>query len=133
MTLVDTNILIDILSKDQDWNFWSHSALREQSQEGPLVVNEIVYAELAGRYAVQQALDAVIDRLELRLEWLPESALYIAGRTFKNYRRSGGTRTSILADFFIGAHASATQAPILTRDTARYRTYFPDVKLISPD
>ena len=133
MTLVDTNILIDILSTDQDWQLWSAAAMRRQSQNGPLVINEIVYAELAGRYATRQALDDVIDSLDLRFEWLPKPALYAAGQTFSNYRRSGGTRTSILADFFIGAHAAVSRIPILTRDTARYRTYFPDIELITPD
>jgi predicted nucleic acid-binding protein len=132
VTLIDTNILIDILSSDPNWQTWSASALRRQSQHGLLLINEIVYAELAGRYASQKALDAAIDELELHLEWLPKSALYIAGQTLSDYRRAGGTRTSILADFFIGAHAAATKIPILTRDTARYRSYFPDVELIAP-
>jgi predicted nucleic acid-binding protein len=133
MTLVDTNILIDIWTFDPKWQIWSALALRRQSQHGPLVINEIVYAELAGRYATQRALDEAVDDFELQFEWLPKSALHAAGRAFNAYRRIGGTRTSILADFFIGAHAVAVQAPILTRDTARFRTYFPDVKLISPD
>jgi predicted nucleic acid-binding protein len=132
MTLVDTNVLIDILTFDANWQVWSALALRRQSQHGPLVINEIVYAELAGRYATQQALERAVDDLELEFEWLPKSALHAAGRTFNDYRRSGGTRTSILADFFIGAHAAATQAPILTRDIKRYRTYFPNVALITP-
>jgi predicted nucleic acid-binding protein len=133
MTLIDTNVLIDVLTFDPKWQIWSALALRRQSQHGPLVINEIVYAELAGRYTTQQALDAAIDDFELEFEWLPKSALHAAGRAFSAYRRKGGTRTSILADFFIGAHAAAAQAPILTRDTGRYRTYFPSVQLISPD
>lgn len=132
MTLVDTNILIDILSADPHWEIWSAMALRRQSEHGPIVINEIIYAELAARYETREALDEVIDRLELTFEWLPMSALHAAGRTFHGYRRSGGVRTSILADFFIGAHAAAARAPVLTRDTKRYRTHFPDVELISP-
>ncbi|MDB5502091.1 MAG: PilT protein-like [Tardiphaga sp.] len=132
MTLVDTNILIDILSTNQSWQLWSASALRQQSRHGRLLINEIVYAELAGRYPTQPALDEVVASLDLDLEWMPRSALHVAGQTFSNYRRSGGTRTSILADFFIGAHAAVAQVPILTRDTARYRTHFPDVELIAP-
>jgi hypothetical protein len=99
MTLVDTNILIDILSTDPNWQLWSASALRRQSQHGALLINEIVYAELSGRYTSRQALDTAIDELELDFEWLPKPALYIAGQTFGNYRRAGGIRTSILADF----------------------------------
>ncbi|KIZ38814.1 MULTISPECIES: type II toxin-antitoxin system VapC family toxin [Rhodopseudomonas] len=132
MTLVDTNILIDILSADRNWQLWSAAALRQQSLHGLLLINEIVYAELSARYTSQQKLDAAIDLLDLHFEWLPKSALYIAGQTFNDYRRSGGIRTSILADFFIGAHAAAGKVPILTRDTGRYRRYFPDVELIAP-
>lgn len=133
MTLIDTNILIDILSADQSWQVWSAMALRQQSEHGSLLINEIIYAELASRYASQHALDRVIEELTLDFEWLPKSALYIAGRAFSDYRRAGGTRTSVLADFFIGAHAAAAGIPILTRDTGRYRSYFPEVELISPD
>jgi predicted nucleic acid-binding protein len=132
MTLIDTNVLIDILSTDQKWQLWSALALRQQSLYGALLINEIVYAELSGRYASQKALDTAIQELELQVEWLPKPALYIAGQTLANYRRAGGTRTSILADFFIGAHAAAARIPILTRDTGRYRSYFPDVELIAP-
>ncbi|ABD06628.1 PilT protein [Rhodopseudomonas palustris HaA2] len=133
MTLVDTNVLIDILSMDQTWQLWSTKALRQQSQHGPLLINEIIYAELASRYASQSALDAVVENLDLDFEWLSKPALHIAGRVFSDYRRAGGVRTSILADFFIGAHASAAGIPILTRDTGRYHSYFPDVALITPD
>ena len=132
MTLVDTNVLIDILSSDTTWETWSATALRQRSGYGPLVINEIVYAELAGRYSTQQALDSIVERLDLHFEWLPKSALHLAGQTFTKYRRSGGTRSSILADFFIGAHAAIIQFPIITRDTKRYRTHFPDVELIAP-
>ncbi|MEH2482981.1 putative nucleic acid-binding protein [Nitrobacteraceae bacterium AZCC 2146] len=132
MTLVDTNVLIDVLSSDRDWQSWSSAAMERQSLDGPLVINEIVYAELAGRYPTQQVLDVVVEKLGLHFEWLPKSALYLAGRTFADYRRSGGVRTSTLADFFIGAHAVMAKMPILTRDIRRYRTYFPDVELITP-
>jgi predicted nucleic acid-binding protein len=133
MTLVDTNVLIDILSSDTTWGSWSATALRQKSGHGPLVIHEIVYAELTGRYSTQQALDSIVERLDLHFEWLPKSALHLAGQTFTNYRRSGGTRSSILADFFIGAHAAVMQLPIVTRDTKRYRTHFPDVELIAPN
>ncbi|NEW85750.1 MULTISPECIES: type II toxin-antitoxin system VapC family toxin [Rhodopseudomonas] len=133
MTLVDTNVLIDILTVDRTWQPWSAAALRQQSLHGALLINEIIYAELSSRYSTQKALDAVVHTLGLDLEWLPKTALYIAGRTFSDYRRAGGTRTSVLADFFIGAHAAAAGLPILTRDTGRYRSYFPDVTLITPD
>ena len=132
MTLVDTNVLIDILASDPTWETWSATALRQRTGYGPLLINEIVYAELAGRYSTQQALDDIVESLELQFAWLPKSALHLAGQTFTHYRRSGGTRSSILADFFIGAHAAMTKLPIVTRDTKRYRTHFPDVELIAP-
>jgi predicted nucleic acid-binding protein len=133
VTLADTNILIDILSADPDWKPWSARELEKQSATGPVVINEIVYAELAGHYGSQQQLDEIVKGLQLQFEWLPKSALFLAGRAFREYRRAGGPRTSILADFFIGAHATVAQIPILTRDARRYRTYFPDVELIAPD
>jgi predicted nucleic acid-binding protein len=132
VTLVDTNVLIDILSNDPNWRAWSEARLVERSVEGPLVINEIVYAELAARFATQGQLDAEISDLDVALQRIPESALFLAGRAFERYRRSGGTRTGVLPDFFIGAHAQVTQRPLLTRDTGRYLTYFPNVELIAP-
>lgn len=132
MTLVDTNVLIDILLGDPKWQVWSALALQQQSLHGPIVINEIVYAELSGKYTTQSALDDIVDEMELQFEWLPRPALHVAGRTFNSYRRSGGTRNSILPDFFIGSHAVVTECPILTRDTGRYRTHFPNVQLITP-
>jgi predicted nucleic acid-binding protein len=132
MTLVDTSILVDILSEDPNWLSWSLAALDKQSLAGPLLINEIVYAELGARYTSQQALEVAIGKFDLQFEWLPKSAPYLAGRAFRGYRRSGGLRTSILADFFIGAHADVASIPILTRDARRYRTYFRDVELITP-
>nr|WP_210313556.1 type II toxin-antitoxin system VapC family toxin [Rhodopseudomonas rhenobacensis] len=131
--MVDTNVLIDILTADQGWRSWSATAIEKQSQRGPVVINEIVYAELSDRYSSQQHLDGVVEGLQLQFEWLPKAALYLAGQTFRNYRRAGGPRSSILADFFIGAHAVAAGLPILTRDIRRYRSYFPDVELIAPE
>jgi predicted nucleic acid-binding protein len=132
VTLVDTNIVIDILSSDPNWRGWSEARLVERSVQGPLVINEIVYAELAARFATQEQLDKEISGLDLTLERMPKSALFSAGRAFERYRRSGGTRAGVLPDFFIGAHAEITQWPLLTRDTGRYLTYFPNVELITP-
>ena len=131
MILVDTNVLIDILSRDENWYCWSKAALVARSIEG-LLINEIVYAELAPRYESERTLDDAIAEFDLAFERAPKSALYAAGRTFDAYRRRGGTRTSLLPDFFIGAHAAAAGIPILTRYARRYQTYFPDVALIAP-
>lgn len=132
MILVDTNVLIDVLSTDSKWQSWSLDAMARKSSEGPLLINESVYAELAARYAKQQYVDAVVDRLELRFAHLSRQALYRAGQAFQAYRAAGGPRTSILSDFFIGAHADVVQIPILTRDARRYRSYFPNVELMTP-
>ncbi len=133
MILVDTNILIDVLSTNSNWQSWSLDAMERESLSGSLLINDIVYAELAARYLSQENVDAVVERLELRFEHLSRPALYLAGRAFAAYRAAGGPRTSILSDFFIGAHADVAELTILTRDVRRYRTYFPNVALIAPD
>jgi predicted nucleic acid-binding protein len=129
VTLVDTNVLIDILSDDPNWRPWSRDRLKERSALGPLLINEVVYAELSLRFAAEELLDDAILDLNVVLERSPKSALFLAGKAFEQYRRAGGARTGVLPDLFIGAHV---QLPILTRDVRRYRTYFPTVKLIAP-
>lgn len=91
------------------------------------------YAELSVRYARIEALDAFVDQAGLKLTPLPRTALFLAGKVFTRYRRGGGTRTGVLPDFFIGAHAAIQNLPLLTRDVARYRSYFPTVTLITPE
>lgn len=132
MTLVDSNVLIDVLAPDGDWEFWSIAALQRRSAIGDLLINEIVYAEISARYDSHSMVDAVIADLGVRFERIPVIALHTAGRVFNAYRKRGGTRTSLLPDFFIGAHAAATRIAILTRDTRRYQTHFPEVTLIAP-
>lgn len=132
MTLVDTNVLIDILSNDPNWRTWSEERLAERSDEGALLINEIVYAELSSRFATQEQLDDAIQELNVALARSPMPALFLAGQAFDRYRRAGGTRSGVLPDLFIGAHAQVARLPILTRDIRRYRTYFPAVQLIAP-
>ena len=132
MTLVDTNVLLDVLTNDPTWLPWSVSNLRIRANSGPLLINEVIYAEMAGHVSTESELDAAVDELQVRLERTPKSALFLAGEIFRRYRRAGGVRTGVLADFFIGAHAQVIKSPILTRDVRRYRTYFPEVKLITP-
>ena len=132
MILIDTNVLIHILARNDIWYDWPKARLTELKADR-LHINDIVYAELAPYYSSEKALDDAIAELELILERIPKLALFNAGRVFRDYRRSGGTRTSILSDFFIGAHADVTGLTILTRDVRRYRTYFPNVALIAPD
>lgn len=133
MTLVDTNVLIDVLTSDPSWRRWSVAMLEQRSNLGALIITDIIYSELSSQFASDQSLDVAIADLGLVLEQIPKRALFLAGRTFERYRRRGGVRPNVLADFFIGAHAEVERLPILTRDVRRYRTYFPDVKLIAPE
>jgi hypothetical protein len=132
VTLVDTNVLLDILSADALWASWSLGQLLRRSTEGPLLINEVIYAELSIRIDTEPELDAIIADLNLDLERTPKRALFLAGKAFKRYRASGGTRTGVLPDFFIGAHAEVEVLTILTRDARRYAQYFPKVNVIAP-
>lgn len=131
MILVDTNVLLDVLTDDANWAEWSIVALRDHAKE-PLAINDIVYAELAGHAASERELDASLMPFNLALERTPKAALYLAGQVYARYRRAGGQRSGVLPDFLIGAHAQTAGLTILTRDVGRYRTYFPKVKLIAP-
>lgn len=133
MTLVDTNIIIDLVTRDPRWFDWSRHRLAEQSGAGLLTINEVTYAEVAVRIERQSDVELILSDLGLAMERAPKSALFLAGRTFGRYRAAGGPRSSVLPDFFIGAHAEVAGLPILTRDPRRYRTYFPKVRLIAPD
>lgn len=133
MTLVDTNILVDVLLSDEAWQAWSAHMLDQLAAQGPLFISDVVYAELSSRFDSEKQLESALADLDVAHLRIPVSALFAAGQAFQRYRRAGGPRLSILADFFIGAHAHVEGLPILTRDTRRYRTYFPDVELIAPD
>lgn len=133
MTLVDTNVLLDLVTDDPNWADWSVRQLEAASLTGPLFINDIIYAELAVRYERIEALEAFIEEAGLELVSMPRSALFLAGKVFTQYRRAGGSRTGVLPDFFIGAQAAVQKLPLLTRDVARYRTYFPKVQLIMPN
>lgn len=128
----DANIIIDIINNDVVWGEWSLAKLQECSANHDLVINHIIYAELAASYATTKELDEVIDAFDLRVVNMPKEAAFLAGKAFAQYRKSGGTKTNVLSDFFIGAHAQVIGVPILTRDVRRYRSYFPDVPLVAP-
>jgi len=133
MTLVDSNVLIDLLTTNREWIAWSAEWLERRAAAGPVYFNEIVYSELAVKSTNEADLDKALHDLGLRLNQIPKSALFLAGKVFGRYKSGGGTRGSNLPDFFIGAHARVAKLPILTRDTRRYRSYFPDVELIAPN
>jgi len=132
MLLVDTNVLVDVLENDPEWADWSIQQLRAQSQIHPLIINPIIYAELSLTFSAVEALDETLDNLGLTLKELPRPALFLAGKAFVRYRRQGGSKNNVLADFFIGAHAAVLGCPLLTRDARRYQAYFPSVELITP-
>lgn len=132
MTLVDSNVLLDLVTDDQDWAEWSIEQLEAASLRGPLLINDVVYAELSVRYSRIEDLDEFLDAAGLEIAAMPRPALFLAGKVFTRYRKSGGTRTGVLPDFFIGAHAAVSELPLLTRDVGRYQTYFPSLTLIMP-
>ena len=132
MTLIDTNILLDLLTNDPRWAAWSIQQLDAAALKGPLMINPVVYAELSVRFARIEDLDAVVDEMSLAMIAVPRPALFLAGKAFQRYRMAGGARTGVLPDFFIGAHAAVADLPLLTRDARRYQTYFPTVALVTP-
>lgn len=133
MTFIDTNVLVDWISDDPHWADWSISQMRLAALRGPLLINDIVYAELSARYDTKEHLDEFVEGFGLERLQPSSDALFLAGKAFIRYRRAGGPRTSVLPDFFIGAHAAVLDVPLLTRDQQRYRSYFPSLELIAPD
>jgi predicted nucleic acid-binding protein len=130
--LVDSNVLIDVATNDPVWSEWSQQQLTAAATVDELAINDVVYAELSLGYASVDELDQVIQYVAITLAPIPRAALFIAGRVFQRYRAAGGIRTGVLPDFFLGAHAAVAGVRLLTRDTRRYRTYFPELTLIAP-
>jgi len=132
MILVDTNVLLDIATNDPMWADWSMDNLDAAAVVGPVVVNGVIYSEFSVGYERIEDVDRLLAEVEIGWAEIPRDALFLAGKVFQAYRRQGGGRTGVLPDFFIGAHAAVSGATLLTRDVARYRTYFPRVRLIAP-
>lgn len=133
MTLVDTNVLLDIVTDDPRWAPWSAARLANLLTLDPVAINDVVYAELSVRFGRAEDVEATLDGVGIVVDPIPRDALFRAGKAFQAYRRAGGVRTGVLPDFFIGAHAMSRGWPLLTRDPGRYRTYFPTLALISPN
>jgi predicted nucleic acid-binding protein len=130
--LVDTNVLVDVFSRDPQWFEWSSQALSRCATLGPLAINPIIYAELAVGFSEIELLDAALpepDWLRLPLPW---AAGFLAGQCFREYRRRGGKKQSPLPDFYVGAHAAVDGLTVVTRDVSRFRTYFPRVEVVAP-
>jgi hypothetical protein len=133
MIFVDTNILVDVVTNNPEWQPWSQRQLEAAALRDRLVINSVVYAELSIGYEKIEEVDAVLATVKIAIAEIPRIALFVAGRAFKQHRGRGATRTRVLPDFFIGAHALVLDALLITRDAKRYRTYFPTLNLIAPN
>ncbi len=132
LVLVDSNVIIDVLTEDAEWFPWSSAALERAAESDVLVINPIIYSEVSVHFSRIEELDAALPKESFRRDPLPWQAGFLAGKSFLLYRQRGGARRSPLPDFYIGAHAALRDATLLTRDASRYRTYFPRLRLIAP-
>lgn len=132
MTCVDSNVLLDLIQAERAWLVWSRGQLDARAAEGPLLVNDVVYAEISVGFRRPEEVDAFLDGAGITVERTPGRALFLAARAHLDYRRRGGIRTGVLPDFFVGADAAIRGIPLLTRDPRRYRAYFPTLRLIAP-
>lgn len=130
--LVDSNVLLDIFTEDRHWLSWSSAALARAANDSRLIVNPIVYGEISIRFERIEELDEALPPTMFEREAIPYQAAFLAGKAFLAYRRRTGTKASPLPDFYVGAHAAIRGYRVLTRDVARYRTYFPKLSLIAP-
>jgi predicted nucleic acid-binding protein len=131
-TLVDANVLLDVLTEDPRWFGWSASALASAAERGPLIVNPLIYAEVSVRFSSIEDLEDALRPEDYLRAPLPWEAAFLAGKAFLRYRRSGGLKRSPLPDLYIGAHAAVARVDLLTRDPRRYRTYFPSLNVVAP-
>lgn len=132
-TLVDSNVLLDVMTLDPKWSAWSGETIARVADRERIVLNAIVYAEISVRFTRIEDLEDALPASIIEREAIPYEAAFLAGKAFAAYRNRGGARSSTLPDFFIGAHAAVAGHRLLTRDPKRYRTYFPSVSLIAPD
>jgi len=131
--MLDSNVLLDVLTEDPTWFGWSSRALEECAQDHILVINPIIYAEVSIGFDRMEDLDAALPGNLIERRPIPLEAAFLAGKCFLKYRGRGGQKQSTLPDFFIGAHAAVEKMTLVTRDASRYRTYFPRLRLISPE
>ena len=132
MLLVDTNVLVDVFQDDPQWAEWSIGQLRAQSSIHQLVINPIIYAEISLSFSSLEALDSAVATLALEHREIPRPALFLAAKAYAQYRKRGGSKTQVLPDFFIGAHAAVEGWRLLTRDAGRFKTYFPTLDVLTP-
>ena len=129
-TLVDTDVILDVITEDPKWRGWSSSALREAAERSRLAINPIIFAEVSMKFDRIEDADRVLVDFERRV--LPYEAGFLAGKAFLAYRRRGGAKRSPMPDFYVGAHAVVERMRLLTRDPVRYRTYFPALEILAP-
>jgi predicted nucleic acid-binding protein len=132
-TLVDSNILLDIIKRDQNWLDWSFRQIVASGNQGDVVINAIAYAEISAGFASHRDIAAMLKLVGVELADIPWEAAFLAGHTHSRYRRVGGARDRTLPDFMIGAHAAVKRFRLLTRDVRNYHTYFPELELVTPD
>jgi predicted nucleic acid-binding protein len=133
VTLVDSNVLLDIFGKTPIWWEWSLKQLEDAALYGPLLINDVIFAETSIRFSSVDVFEGALADAGITVAPMPRPALFLAGKASVKYRTLGGVRSGVLPDFFIGAHAEVENLPLLTRDVGRYRTYFPTVALIAPE
>jgi len=131
--LIDSNVLLDVMTEDPRWFTWSADALASAADSFRLVINPVIYGEVSVRYSRIEDLDEALPKGIIEREAIPYEAAFLAGKCFLAYKRRGGTKGSTLPDFLIGAHAAVAGYRLLTRDAARFRTYFPRLSLVTPD
>jgi predicted nucleic acid-binding protein len=132
ITLIDSNVILDVVMDDPLWFQWSADAMARAADESALAINPIIYAEVSIGFAAIEELEDVLPARDFRRLELPYEAAFLAGKAFLTYRRRGGTKNAPLPDFYIGAHAAVADLRLLTRDPQRYRTYFPTIELLAP-
>jgi predicted nucleic acid-binding protein len=132
-TIPDSNVLLDLILRDPVWFNWSAQHLADRRQKGELYINPIIFSESSGRFTRYLLFQRVLERLGVALEQLPWEAAFEAGKAHIDYRKAGGPRSRTLPDFLVGAHAMVKGYTLLTRDAARYRSYFPKLDIIAPD
>ncbi len=130
--LVDSCVLLDLFTDDVNWADWSESILEKYSQTNTLFINSIVYTEISIGFNNVEEVEVAISELGIKVLEMPREALFLTGKAFFKYRKNKGNKSSPLPDFFIGAHAAVSKFDLITRDSGKYKTYFPQVKLIRP-
>jgi len=130
---VDSSVLLDIFNADEMWGEWSSNTLHQLSDKHQLVINISVFTEIAFNFSSSSKLKSTLDLLNIKILDIPFDAAFNVSRTFKKYKKNKGDKKAPMPDFYIGEHAKTLGVPLVTRDTARFKTYQPKLKLITPE